>query len=85
MSLDLDCPTQTLTEKEAVDLAFHIGINYTLIKGIDRGGRGVYFSVYKNMAKHQAGEKKLLKGDKKRGEMHIFSRLCKKYAYFSPN
>ena len=51
MSLDLDCPTQTLTEKEAVDLAFHIGINYTLIKGIDRGGRGVYFSVYKNIYK----------------------------------
>lgn len=25
VSLDLDCPTQTLTEKEAVDLAFHIG------------------------------------------------------------
>ena len=29
--------------------------------------------------------KKLLKGDEKGGEMHIFSPISKKYAYFFPN
>ena len=29
--------------------------------------------------------KKWLKGDEKRGKMHIFSPIGKKYAYFCPN
>ena len=50
--------------------------------------RGVYFSVWGGGQKYGqmiCWGKKIIKGDEKRGKMHIFSPIGKKYAYFFPN
>ena len=49
---------------------------------------GVYFSVWhpaKIWPNNRLGKKKIWKGIKKMGEMHIFPPIGKHYAYFFPN
>ena len=45
---------------------------------------GVYIFLFDPPPPYVGG-KKLLKGMKKRGKMHIFSPIGKKYSYFFPN
>ena len=44
----------------------------------------IFFCLTKKYGQIRGWGKKLLKGDKKRGKMHIFSPIGEKYAYFFP-